>query len=79
LIFVCVCNISNNMYINIYALFNVIKYKKVQIESVDFDKYNGLPIEYILKEVINFDDIQTHKIAAEKKKNSNPQLSQTKP
>lgn len=79
LIFDCDGTIANNMDIHINAWFNVLKNTKVQIESVDFDKYNGLPSEYILKEVFNFDDIQTPKIAAEIKKTSYQLLSQTKP
>ncbi|MDE4951351.1 HAD hydrolase-like protein, partial [Francisella tularensis] len=70
LIFDCDGTIANNMDIHLNAWFNVLKNTKVQIESVDFDKYNVLPSEYILKEVFNFYDIQTPKIAAKIKKTS---------
>ena len=79
LIFDCDGTIANNMDIHINAWLSVLKNTKVEIESVDFDKYNGLPSEYILKEVFNFYDNQIPKIADKIKKTTYELLNQTKP
>ncbi|ALB01627.1 haloacid dehalogenase [Francisella persica ATCC VR-331] len=79
LIFDCDGTIANNMDIHINAWLNVLKNTKVEFELVDFEKYNGLPSEYILKEVFNLDDNQTPKIADKIKKTTYELLNQTKP
>ncbi|MEY8702544.1 HAD family hydrolase [Francisella philomiragia] len=79
LIFDCDGTIANNMNIHIDAWLSVLKKTKPEVESIDFDKYNGLPSEYILKEVFNFSDIEAPIIAEKIKEASYELLSQTKP
>ncbi|GMN88578.1 HAD family hydrolase [Francisella sciaenopsi] len=79
LIFDCDGTIANNMNIHIDAWLSVLKNTKPEVESIDFDKYNGLPSEYILKEVFKFSDVETPIIAEKIKEASYELLSQTKP
>ncbi|AEI36197.1 HAD family hydrolase [Francisella salina] len=79
LIFDCDGTIANNMKIHVNAWLSVLKNTKPEVESIDFDKYNGLPSEYILKEVFKFDESETPIIAEKIKEASYELLSQTRP
>lgn len=81
LIFDCDGTIANNMQIHIQAWIKVLKncQVSVDIESIDLDKYNGLPSKYLLKEIFDFKDHEIPQISDKIKQASHELLEHTKP